>query len=146
MCVQVYLSVVQNSKIPGSGGKEFKASASNSPARAGQCTSCEYPCNPLYSRRITTVTTRWREFELTFHAQRHGRQPSGSERSPGCGLGRRSAHEQQRMVQYTWHIPGMNHVVLMLYLSNSFSKRGTPTSPAYMPCHGLILVASEIDI
>src|SRR5918999_1706453 len=29
--------------------------------------------------------------------------------------------------------PGMNHEVLSLYLSNSLSKRGTPTSPAKSP-------------
>lgn len=29
----------------------------------------------------------------------------------------------------------MNHVVLILYFSKSLSNRGTPTSPAYRPCH-----------
>ena len=29
--------------------------------------------------------------------------------------------------------PGMNHVVFRPYLSNSFSRRGDPTSPANMP-------------
>jgi len=33
--------------------------------------------------------------------------------------------------------PGMNQVVLILYLSNSFRRRGTPTSPAYIPCTDL---------
>ena len=28
----------------------------------------------------------------------------------------------------------MNHVVLILYFLNNFSRRGTPTSPAYSPC------------
>ena len=30
-------------------------------------------------------------------------------------------------------LPGINQVVFILYLLNSFSKRGTPTSPAYIP-------------
>ena len=31
------------------------------------------------------------------------------------------------------HSPGMNQVVLILYLSKSLRSRGTPTSPAYIP-------------
>ena len=40
-------------------------------------------------------------------------------------------------------IPGMNHVVLILYLSKSFSRRGTPTSPAYIPCMMILSTASN---
>ena len=30
-------------------------------------------------------------------------------------------------------LPGMNHVVFMLYFLNNFRRRGVPTSPAYIP-------------
>lgn len=72
----------------------------------------------------------------TFHVLRRGQLPSPSGMSPSYDLNTpymRQTRDDIRVIRS----PGINQVAVIPYFLKSLRSLGTPTSPAYIPCHSI---------